>query len=103
LTSSVRKRYLLLSAEGGLSSEDEKRLTRLLEERYERFSLIRVRGHQDHMIVKTDGRSAEQMRELFDDVEIEGKRVRSVLTSGCIGKLKRRAGESQASVNAEVP
>ena len=103
MTSSVRKRYLLLSAAGELSSEDEKRLTRLLEERFERFSLIRVRGHQDHLIVKTDGKSAEQMRELFHDVEVGGNRVRSALTSGCIGKLKRRAEESQASVNAEVP
>jgi hypothetical protein len=103
LTASARKRYLLLSAEGELSPEDEKRLSRLLELRHEKFSLIRVRGHQDHLIVKTDSKGAGEMRELFAGVEIGGKSVRSVLTSGCIGKLKRRAAERAASVDAKVP
>jgi len=102
LTTSFRKRYLLLAADGELSSADEKQLSRLLEQRHGRFSLIRVRGSGDHFIVKTDWKSAAEMRESFSEVEIGGKRVRSVLTSGCIGKLKKRVRERAASADAKV-
>ena len=54
--------------------------------------LIEVVGNPRMAIVKSDQTHAPRLRE--DGIEVGGKKLRAVLTSGSIGKLKKRAGQS---------
>ena len=94
---SSRKRYVLLAWEGVASIDERKRLARLLEQRHGRVTIIAVDGCDGSLVVKTDAREAASMRESFVHVVIGGRRIESVLTSGCIGKLKKRARASAAT------
>jgi hypothetical protein len=97
------KRYVLLMWEGGPFTDDErKRLTRLLEQRYGNVRVIPVDGSDCSLVVKTDVLGAASMRESISEFRIGEKKIASVLTSGCIGKLKKRALESAASGVGEV-
>ncbi len=94
---SERKRYVLLEADGPLSEEWRKTLRKFLEQRHGKVTLIPAGEGDRWVIVKTGHRSAAELRESFADASFGGAWVRTVLTSGCIGKLKRRALESGAS------
>ena len=97
------KRYVLITWDGGtLSAEERKKLTRLLEQRG-KVNLIPIDGWERSLVVKTDVEGAASIRDSFNHVMIGGRRVATVLTSGCIGNLKKRARESAATDLAEVP
>jgi len=99
---SSRKRYLLLAWDGEMSPEGRRKLARLIEQRHSKAKLITIDGCEGNLIVKTDVEGAMSMRESFADMVIGDKRVVSVLTSGCIGNLKRRARGSAASELGKV-
>lgn len=93
-----RKRYLLLTWDGGaLSSEERKTLARLLELRNGKVTTIPIDGWERNLVVKTDVEGAASIRESLTQIRIGERRVAAVSTSGCIGKLKKRARESGAT------
>jgi hypothetical protein len=99
---SARKRYVLLATNRNLLPEDCKNLGRLLEQRHGRITVIPVEAIANRLIIKTNAVEASAMRHTVASMEVHGVNVVSLLTSGCIGKLKRRAAESTASDLAEV-
>lgn len=97
-----RKRYVLLSGDAPLDEEDLAKLVRHVENAHGPVKAIPVKGAPASLIVKTDHRAAAAMRESCAEVKLGPKTVRTVLTSGSIGKLKRRALESVTS-DGQVP
>ena len=91
-----RKRYVLVQAEGRLSPGGLETLTKMLEQRHGSLGLTLVDSESTSLIVKTDVAGAQGVRDSLRDATFGGTRVRSVLTSGNIGKLKRRAQGSSA-------
>lgn len=85
------KRYLLIQAEGRLSPEQLSTLTRMLEQRHGKLEITLLDSPQTSLILKTVGSVSEGIRESLSDASFGGTRVKTVLTSGNIGKLKRRA------------
>ncbi len=96
------KRYVLLEAEGEATPEEWKALAGHLEERFGKMKLISLEENRRFFILKTDNAVAPQIRG-ETEMNAGGKSVKTVLTSGSIGKLKRRAAESQATGFGEVP
>lgn len=88
-------------ADVGLNEGDVEELTRILEGRHGKLNVIEVRGNDHAVIVRTNGLVASEIRDKSASIVIAGKHLTTVLTSGGIGKLKRRAAETSA--NAEVP
>jgi hypothetical protein len=97
------KRYILIQAEGRLSPEGLSTLTRMLEQRHGSLGMTLVDSPRTSLIVKTDGAVAEAIRESLADATFDGTRVRTVLTSGNIGKLKRRVRGSSPRDDVKVP
>ena len=97
------KRYVLIQAEGRLSPEDLSTLTRMLEQRHGSMGMTLVESQSTSLIVKTDRVAAEAIRESLASASFGGTRVRTVLTSGNIGKLKRRAQGSSPKDDVKVP
>ncbi len=62
---------------------------------------IAVKGNPRAVIVKTSNLVAPLLRGDGRDLHVGGKRLVSVLTSGAIGNLKKRATE--AAANGQVP
>ena len=89
------KRYVLLMTEGEVASDEWKDLARVLEQRFGKVKAIPVKGNGSVLVIKTDNEVAPRIREC-QDLRIGGSEVKSVLTSGSIGKLKRLAGRSGA-------
>jgi len=96
------KRYVLLQADADVQPQAWKELATLLEGRFGRLKAIPVAGNDRAMIVRTDNFAAPRIREC-EDLHAGTARVRSVLTSGSIGKLKRLAGKSGGRDDAKVP
>ena len=76
---------------------------RILEKRHGRLKLIAVRGNSRAVIVRTTMEVATALREQSGTISLGEKRVEAVLTSGVIGKLKRKAAESALTRDGEVP
>lgn len=55
------------------------------------------------MIVKTGIDGADAVRESCSGMEIGGKKLRTTLVSGSIGKLKRRVVGGETTEDAKVP
>ena len=89
----TRKRYVLLEAEGELTPGDVEKITSYLGRRDARSKLIQPKGNGAALIVKTNVEGAAQIREGSAELRVGGKRLRTSLTSGSIGKLKRRAAK----------
>lgn len=96
----MAKRYVLLVADGELSSEDMKEIGGILEERYGRVKMIPLKENPKAVVVKTDNEIATMLKEHGWALVIGGKSVRPALTSGAIVNLKRRA--SVAAANGQV-
>jgi hypothetical protein len=96
---SLAKRYLLYLADAELNERDLEGLTRILEGRHGKLKVIAVKGNTRAVIVRTTAEAAAKLREDSGRVTLNGKNVAAVLTSGVIGKLKRRAKGSGASGN----
>lgn len=97
------KRYLLIQAEGRLSPEGLSTLTRMLEQRHGSLGFTLVDSPSTSLIVKTDRVIAEDIRQSLSDASFDGTRVKTILTSGNIGKLKRRVKGSSAREDGKVP
>jgi hypothetical protein len=97
----MAKRYVLLVAEGELTSEEMKEIGGILEGRYGKVKMIPLKENPRAVVVKTDVVIATKLKEPEWALVIGGKKVRPVLTSGAIGNLKRRA--SVARANGQVP
>jgi hypothetical protein len=96
------KRYVLLVATGDLSEDEARDLKLALEGRFEGLKFIRLKGDSRSVIVKTTNAVAPALREEASEVVLGGRRIVPVLTSGSIGKLKRRASEMRSSADGEV-
>ena len=89
------KRYVLYEGDRPLSREDVGIMEGILEGRHGKLKLIPVKGSPRHLVGKTSGPVALAIRERSSHLEVAGTRVAAVLTSGSIGKLKRRAEGSR--------
>jgi RNase P/RNase MRP subunit POP5 len=96
------KRYVLIQAEGKLAADELSTLTRTLQQRHGNLGFTLIDDKRTSLIVKTDRAVAEGIRESLAAATFGGTRVTTVLTSGSIGKLKRRARGSSASEDAKV-
>jgi len=74
----------------------------MLEQRHAKLGLTVLDSLRTALIVKTERSVAAQIRESLENASFGGIRVRTVLTSGNIGKLKRRVEGSSASKDAQV-
>jgi hypothetical protein len=97
----TRKRYVLIRIEGGLGGEDEKSLQRSFEA-FGKPKVILVRGAPDFLILKTTAEFADGLRASARTKKVGGMPMAPVLTSGSIGKLKRRAAESRGRELGQV-
>ena len=96
----MSKRYVLLVAEGPLSESELKTLRSVVERRHPGDKLIEVQGNPRAVIVRTTNLIAPSFRTAEGALTVGGKRLRSVLTSGAVGNLKRRA--TGAGTNGQV-
>jgi hypothetical protein len=92
---------VLLLSSADLSQEDIASVAGMIEKRHGPTKIISVRGNPRALIVKTSELVAPMLRGEELNLEVEGKRLVSVLTSGAIGNLKRRATGAEA--NGKVP
>jgi hypothetical protein len=72
-----------------------------LDERYGKVKMIPLKENSNAVVVKTDNRIAEMIKEPEWGLVVGGKRIVPVLTSGAIVNLKRRA--SVAAADGQVP
>jgi hypothetical protein len=84
-------------ADADLSEEEWKELSGVLEGRHGKLKLIPVEGNRRAVIVKTTNEAAPLIRDRDDGLRVGGKELQTVLTSGAIGKLKRRASSPAAN------
>jgi hypothetical protein len=81
------KRYLLLTSEAVIDEEARKELTDIIAKRYPHL-LKKAVWFDKALIVRTDNVEVEEAR-IGLEVGVGGVRLRSTLTSGSIGKLKK--------------
>lgn len=93
---STPKRYVLLATQVDLSEERLEDLRASLEARYGKVKIIAVKGNPRAVIVKTTSEVAPLMRDQNHPLLLGGRKVESVLTSGAVGNLKRRALRARA-------
>jgi len=98
---STSKRYVLLVADGELSEAERKDLQAVLEARHGSVKLIFVRGNARAVIVRTTNDVVPLLRDPGRPLKVGGKKLETVLTSGAVGNLKRRA--SEATGHGQVP
>ncbi|MFI5404328.1 MAG: hypothetical protein ACHQYR_01210 [Candidatus Gagatemarchaeaceae archaeon] len=90
-------------AEGPLTEEDCKTLGLILGQRHGKVKVIPVASNPRAIIVKTDNSVAPILRESSGQIRLSGMTLVTVLTSGSIGKLKRRASGPGTTGNGKVP
>jgi len=97
----MSKRYVLFLARSNLSEEDIRRFSEVVGKLHPTAKIIAVKGNRKALIVKTTNLVAPILRDL-EPGTIPGRiGPASVLTSGAIGNLKKRA--SEAAANGKVP
>jgi hypothetical protein len=84
----MSKRYVLYLSDSDLSKEDFDSIAELAK-KYPGAKVIPVEHNPKAMILKTTNAVAPVLREGL--LKIRGKTLKTVLTSGAIGNLKRRA------------
>jgi hypothetical protein len=99
----MAKRYVLYLADADLGAAEVEELGRILEGRHGRLKVIEVKGNRRAVIIRTTVGAATEMRERSGSISLREKRVAGVLTSGVIGKLKKRAAESATTRSGKVP
>ena len=96
----MSKRYVLFLAGSKLSEEDLRKFSDFIRGRYPASKVIAVKENQRAVILKTTNEVAPLLRDSEQRLRVGSIEVASVLTSGAIGNLKRRA--SAAAANGEV-
>lgn len=91
------KRYLLLLAGRALDDGDIRVLESSMEELSKNLKVIGVKGNPKAVIVRTDGPGARALRSKGGVTGPGGVLLSPVLSSGVIGKLKRRAREAMGN------
>jgi len=81
------KRYLLLTSENVIDEESRKELAGIISNRYPHL-LRKAVWFDKALIVRTDNVEVEEARTALE-VGVGAVRLRSTLTSGSIGKLKK--------------
>ncbi len=97
----MAKRYVLLMASDDLDEKDAKVLAEILRVRVGAVKVILLKENPRAVVVKTDGVGAQALRS-WEGISLGKKRLESVLTSGAIGKLKRRSLGGGVSHNGQV-
>lgn len=87
-------------AEDALSASEVKGLESILEKRLGKLKIITVESSSRALIVRTDEPNARALRTWGGITVSGGKRLEPILTSGAIGKLKKRVGE--ATINGKI-
>ncbi len=95
------KRYVLLLCESDLGEADVKGLAEAAGQKYGGAKLIPVDGNPRAVILKGTNKTAPAIRE--GGLQFGGKALKAVLTSGAIGKLKKRAAGAEVSAVGQVP
>jgi hypothetical protein len=88
-------------ADGELSPEEMKNLGEVFQKKHGKAKVIPLKENPQAIVVKTDNEIAPKLREPEWALIIGRRRIVAVLTSGSIGKLKRRA--SEAATSGQVP
>jgi len=96
----MSKRYVLFLASANLSEEELRRFTELIGRRHPGSKVIAVKENPRAVIVKTTNEVAPLLRDTGPRLKLGTTDLVSVLTSGAIGNLKRRA--SAPAANGEV-
>jgi hypothetical protein len=84
------KRYVLIEADAELETGDVEKIASYFGQRRVKLTLIRPKENPASLIAKTNVEGAVEIRGCSADLLVGGKRLRTSLTSGSIGKLKRR-------------
>jgi len=99
----MARRYVLYLADADLDEHETEELGRILEQRHGRLKVIAVQENSRAIIIRTTVEAVHDMREKSGEISLRGKQVEAVLTSGVIGKLKKRATRSVMMRNGEIP
>ena len=86
----MAKRYVLFFSDADLVDRDAKDLATILHGRIGAVKVVLLKDNPRAVVVKTDNWGAPELR-TEKGIFVEGKRLTPVLTSGAIGKLKKRA------------
>ncbi|MDG6898404.1 MAG: hypothetical protein JRN24_01565 [Nitrososphaerota archaeon] len=85
-----RKRYVLIEADRDFMPDEIGRVTDFLSRGRPQLKVIRPKGNGSALICRTDVGGASWVREAIGEF-LGPVKLRTTLTSGCVGKLKRRA------------
>ena len=99
----TRKRYVLLESDGEITPEEWRHFAALLEEKFGITKLIPIAGQERMMVARTEQAAAYRLRAQCADVTIGQRNLKTVLTSGSLGKLKSVAKETKPSRFGQVP
>ena len=97
----MSKRYVLFISDADLAPTDFEMVKRIIETRYGSTKVIPVRSNPKALIVKTTNAVAPLLRGEESSLQVGGKKLVSLLTSGAIVNLKSRASEPPA--HGKVP
>jgi hypothetical protein len=97
----MSKRYVLFYSSSDLSEEDLRRFSEVVMGWHQSAKVITVKGNPKAVIVRTTNQIAPALRDIKPGILVGGVQFVSVLTSGAIGNLKKRA--SEAAANGKVP
>lgn len=90
----MSKRYVLFIADEPISEQDLRGIQSVLVKRFRGLKAIGVESNDKALIVRTDEQSARALRSQGGFSSPAGARLEPKLTSGAIGKLKKRATEA---------
>ena len=90
----MSKRYVLYLAESPLSDSEVRFLEDVFKKRHPGLKVIAVRSNARAIVVKGDVRTAQELRVEGGLTVGDGVRLVPSLTSGAIGKLKKRGAEA---------
>ena len=96
----MSKRYVLFLGSANLSEEDLRMFSDFIRGRHPEAKVIPIRENPRAVIVKTTNEVVPLLRDTGSGLKVGETDLVSVLTSGAIGNLKRRA--SAAGANGEV-
>jgi len=93
----MSKRYVLFMSSVDLTQADFEAIKEVVERRYGYAKVIPVKGNPRAAILKTSNVVAPLLRGEEAKLKLGDKVLVSVLTSGAIGNLKRRASGTPAN------
>lgn len=92
----MSKRYVLFYSNVDLSVDDLSRFSEVVRGWHQSAKVITVKGNPRAVIIRTTNQVAPVLRDTKPRIRVAGVEFVSVLTSGSIGNLKKRASEAAA-------